>query len=206
MGNTLCRFGIAKFALVTRLNFGNTLSPDELREHLSSDRIIQEHLNGDSKFSFGQLEDALKASTNPEDAFKLSLCYLIEGIINAPEKTTQIWVDSLKMVENLDYFFKYPWGELFFKKVIRVVQKDMQKKLKHYEEKKKEGSSKKQELKYSFYDYVPTLLYWAFEVMPTIESKYGENSGNQIPRMLSWATKTDITLSTAELVPMFAKR
>ena len=79
LGNTLCRFGIAEFALVTGLNFGKSPSPDELKEHLSSDRIIQEYFNGDSKVSFGQLEDALKASTNPEDAFKLGLCYLIEG-------------------------------------------------------------------------------------------------------------------------------
>ena len=44
LGNTLCRFGIAEFSLVTGLNFGNTPSPDELREHLSSDQIIHEYL------------------------------------------------------------------------------------------------------------------------------------------------------------------
>ncbi|XP_062075074.1 uncharacterized protein LOC133779091 [Humulus lupulus] len=42
--------------------------------------------------------------------------------------------------------------------------------------------------------------------MPSLGSKFGENSGNQIPRMLSWATKTDITISTALLVPIFANR
>ena len=109
------------------------------------------------------------------------------------------------MVEAIDYFFKYPWGKFSFKKVIRGVQKDMKNQLKHYKEKKKEGSSKKQkESKYSFYGYAPTLLYWAFEAMPSLGSKFGENSGNQIPRMLSWATKTDITISTALLVPIFA--
>ncbi|XP_062091872.1 uncharacterized protein LOC133797817 [Humulus lupulus] len=106
------------------------------------------------------------------------------------------------MVEDLDYFFKYPWGKLSFKNVSKEVQKDMKKQLKLYEEKKKEGSSKKQkEAKYSFYGYAPTLLYWTFEAMPSLGSKF---SGNQIPRMLSWATKIDITISTAQLVPIFA--
>ena len=86
LGNTLCRFGIAEFVLVTRLNFGKSPSPDELKEHLSSDQIIHEYFNGYSKVSFGQLEDALKASTNPEDAFKLGLCYLIEGVLNAQKR------------------------------------------------------------------------------------------------------------------------
>ncbi|XP_062104781.1 uncharacterized protein LOC133816146 [Humulus lupulus] len=111
------------------------------------------------------------------------------------------------MVEDIDYFFKYPWGKLSFKKVSKGVQKDMKKQLKHYEEKKKEGSSKKQkEAKYSFNCYAPALLYWAFEAMPSLGSKFGENSGNQIPRMLSWATKTNITISIALLVPIFANR
>ena len=81
----------------------------------------------------------------------------------------------------------------------------MKKQLKHYEEKKKEGSRKKQkEAKYSFYGYASALLYWPFEAMPALGSKFGENSGNQIPRMLSWATKINITISTSQLVPMFA--
>ncbi|XP_062100050.1 uncharacterized protein LOC133805919 [Humulus lupulus] len=47
LGNILCKFGFAEFAPVTGMNFGNTPSPDELREHLSSDRIIHEYFDGD---------------------------------------------------------------------------------------------------------------------------------------------------------------
>ena len=102
MGNNLCRFGVMEFALVTSLNFGKMSSADNLKEHLTNDRIGKECFNCEVKVSFGKLEDALKECTDPEDAFKLGLCYLIEGVLYAYEKTTNIWGDVLKLVEDLD--------------------------------------------------------------------------------------------------------
>ncbi|XP_062119134.1 alpha carbonic anhydrase 7-like [Humulus lupulus] len=54
-----------EFSLVTGLNFGNTPSPDELREHLSSDRIIQSvaaqhHDDVDNEREFDYTRDSVK--------------------------------------------------------------------------------------------------------------------------------------------------
>ncbi|XP_062088928.1 uncharacterized protein LOC133795495 [Humulus lupulus] len=64
---------------------------------------------------FSLVNNAFETCTVAEDVYKLGLCLLVEGQLNAIEDKLHIWQDILKMVEDVDYFFNYPWGNTLMK-------------------------------------------------------------------------------------------
>ncbi|XP_062076473.1 uncharacterized protein LOC133781482 [Humulus lupulus] len=204
LGSRPCRFGRGEFALVTGLNFSSGPSETDLKKHLTSDRLIKEYFNDEETVKLMHLEAALKNCTIVEDAYKLGLCFFVEGVLLAREGKLNVWIDSLKMVEDTEYFFTYPWGKVSFNKLMDSCKKDMHHQKRNYE-KKKEVKGKQKEAKYSLYGYVPALQYWAYEAIQQFAREYGINHGNQFPRMLSWSSNKERPISKADLAPMFKK-
>ena len=200
----LTTFSIREFALITGLSFAETPS---VEEHLSDDHLVREYFANHRKITFASLESALQECEDPEDAFKLGLCYLVEGVLNAPEKSVVIFQEMLKFVMDEEVFFKYPWGRFSYKKLVTSIHRDMQHQLRLYESKKNKDSGVVQpDAKYTYYGFAPALQYWAYEALPSIGSKFGEKVANRVPRMLHWSSKTDIIPTKANLAPMFASR
>ena len=68
------RFGLTEYALIIGLNFSKEPSDAELKEHCTSDRILDNHFNGMSeKLVLKQLEEAFAIATDLDDIFKLGL-------------------------------------------------------------------------------------------------------------------------------------
>ena len=109
----LTRFSIGEFALKTGLSFAETPSEADIEEHLSDEHLLNEYFADAPKFTFGLLESRFEECEDPEDSFKLGLCYLVEGVLNAPEKAVVIWQDMLKFVMDLDFFFQVSMGKIF---------------------------------------------------------------------------------------------
>ena len=80
----LTRFSIGEFALITGLSFAETPSVADIEEHLSDDHLVSEYFADARKITFAALESRLQECEDPEDAFKLGLCYVVEGVLNAP--------------------------------------------------------------------------------------------------------------------------
>uniref|UniRef100_A0A803Q8E6 DUF1985 domain-containing protein n=1 Tax=Cannabis sativa TaxID=3483 RepID=A0A803Q8E6_CANSA len=78
-----------------------------------------------------------------DDAYKLGLIAFIEGVLVSKEGNVQVWPDILKFVNDLEFFFKYPWSERAFRKLMQTLNKDMQ----HYKDNidKKKGKKVAQE-------------------------------------------------------------
>ncbi|XP_062080099.1 uncharacterized protein LOC133784842 [Humulus lupulus] len=133
LGSKTCRFGVGEFAMVTGLNFSYAPSQAELDEHLTSDRLINEYYDDAEKVKLLQLENAFKTFTMVEDVYKLGICLLVEGVLNAIEGKLNIWRDILKMVEDIDCFFNYPWGKFSYKRLLNSCKKDMQRQKANYE-------------------------------------------------------------------------
>ncbi|XP_062083121.1 uncharacterized protein LOC133789317 [Humulus lupulus] len=195
IGSTPCKFGVHEFALVTGLNCSCPPLAIELQPHLTSSRIIETYFNVQSNkyIKFLMLERAFTMCDQVEDLWKLGLVYFVEGVLMATENEGFIWRDSLLMVEELDYFYKYPWGSLSFDQTMKQLGRDMKatgasipvKKVK----KTREGESVKRvqvESKYTCRGYPPSLQYWAYEAIVDLANTYAKPCGVKFPRMLQW--------------------
>lgn len=101
-----------EIALITWLSFVDTLAEAEIKEHISNEHLIEKYFN-DGKITFDVLEKVLEECEDPEDVYKQDLCYLVEGVLNAPERTVPIWRDMVKFVMVLDIFFSSMYGADF---------------------------------------------------------------------------------------------
>ncbi|XP_062100860.1 uncharacterized protein LOC133806787 [Humulus lupulus] len=126
LGLKSCRFSVRNFSLVTGLNFSFAASQAELDEHLTSDRLINEHFNDVEKVKLLQLENAFKTCIVVEDVYKLGLCLLVEGVLNSIERNLNIWRDILKIIKDINNFFSYPWGKFSYKRLLNSCKKGMQ--------------------------------------------------------------------------------
>ncbi|XP_062098825.1 uncharacterized protein LOC133804699 [Humulus lupulus] len=204
LGSKFCRFGMGEFALVTGLNFSTFPSLEELEERNLSDRLIKEYFNDAEKVKLSQVDHAFKTCTVVEDVYKLGLCLLVEGVLNAIDGKLHIWRDILKIVEDVEYFFSYPWGKYSYRRLLQSCKKDMVKQNANYDNKK--DTKVQQESKYSMYGYAPALQYWAYEAIQQLATEFVVSSRNMVPRMLSWSHRRNKDFTKSVISPMLSKK
>ena len=204
LGTKTCRFGLGEFALVTGLNFGAGPSQAELEEHLSCDRLVTDYFNDAEKVKLSQLQVAFNNCTVVEDVYKLGLCFFVEGVLNAMEDKLHIRSDILRIVEDLEFFFNYPWGKYSYKRLLGSCKKDMERQKALYE-KKKGGEKVQKESKYTFYGFAPALQYWAFEAVQQLAQEFAVRGGYMVPRMLSWTVKKNREATRVSIAQIFSK-
>ena len=139
LGTKKCRFGVEEFALVTGLNFGPGSSQAELDEQLKCNRLLTYYFSGLEKVKFMQLTAAFDACQVVDDIYKLGLCVFVEGVLNGIEGKLYIKNGLLSIVEDVELFFKYPWGKYSYNRLLGSCKKDMQRQRQLYEKKKMGG-------------------------------------------------------------------
>ena len=121
VGGKNLRFGIGEFALITGLNLGE--DPREDVPH--STRLAKTYLNDNASVRSQELNDAFIGCIEEEDAWKLGLCYFVDGVLHANVSQTKADMYMFSLVENEEAFFQYPFGKHAFKKTIFELDKDM---------------------------------------------------------------------------------
>ncbi|XP_060964749.1 uncharacterized protein LOC133033711 [Cannabis sativa] len=159
---------------------------DEEIHAKSNDHLVRTYFEGKSSVQLDSLMLQLERCEDKDDAYKLGLIAFIEGVLVSKEGNVQVWPEMLKFVNDLEFFFKYPWGERAFRKLMETLGKNMQ----HYKDNvdKKKGKKIAQEAKYTVSGYVPAFQYWAYEAIEKLGKKYAHCNGTKFPRMLSWKT------------------
>ena len=195
---------MGEFALVTRLNFSRLPSLEELEERNLSDCLITEYLNDAEKVQLSQVDHAFKTCTDVEDVYKLGLCLFVEGVLNAIEGKLHIWRDILKIVENVEYFFSYPWGKYSYRRLLHSCKKDMVKQNANYDAKK--DAKVQQESKCSLYGYAPALQYWTYEAIQQLAMEFVVSSRSMVPRMLSWSHRRNKDFTKFVISLMLSKK
>ncbi|XP_062090026.1 uncharacterized protein LOC133796503 [Humulus lupulus] len=195
MGPNLCKFGVHEFAIITGLSCSCPPLAVDIEPHITSSRLVDTYFSVEPEkdIRFSILERAFSMCDVPDDLYKLGLVYFVEGILLGAENDNAIWRDSLSMVEDLDYFEKYPWGSLSFDTTVKQFNIDMKaiggtipgKKAKKIIEAE---SSKgfKVEAKYTCKGYPPALQYWAYETILDLQKEHAKPCGFKFPRMLQW--------------------
>ncbi|XP_062116544.1 uncharacterized protein LOC133830574 [Humulus lupulus] len=204
LGSKSCRFGMGEFALVTGMNFSTFPSLEELEGHNLSNRLIKEYFNDAEKVKLSQVDHAFKTCTIVEDAYKLGLCLLVDGVLNSIEGKLHIWRDILKIVEDVEYLFSYPWRKYSYRRLLQSCKKDMVKQNANYDAKK--DAKVQQESKYSMYGYAPALQYWAYEAIQQLATEFVVRSGNMVLRMLSWSHWRNKDFTKSVISPMLSKK
>ncbi|XP_060974459.1 uncharacterized protein LOC133039583 [Cannabis sativa] len=220
VGKTEARFGRSEFGLITGLKMSGGPSTGDLSTLCESDRILRDYLNNAKRVTFKTLWLAFESCDVADDVYKLGLCAFVEGVLLSRAEGVYIWTDMLKLVENVENFFEYPWGLLSYQKLLSSTSKSMSDLRKNYIDKvstkdkmKKKGKTEKKitqpEAKYNVYGYAPALQYWAFEVMQDLGKKYGQCRGTRFPRMLNWSTPDSVTrhdVKQPDVAALFEKR
>ncbi|XP_062094867.1 uncharacterized protein LOC133800816 isoform X2 [Humulus lupulus] len=195
MGPNLCKFWVHEFVIITDLSCSCPPLAADIQPHLTSSRLVDTYFSVEPKkdIKFNVLERAFSMCDILDDLYKLGLFYFVEGILLVAEYDNAIWRDSLSMVNELDYFEKYPWGSLSFDTTVKQFSRDMKvigatipcKKAKKIIE--VESSKGVQvEAKYTCKGYLPALQYWAYETILDLHKEYAKPCGFKFPRMLQW--------------------
>ncbi|KAM6548176.1 hypothetical protein CsatB_019852 [Cannabis sativa] len=185
VGRNDMRFRRIKFGLITGLPMGSAPTDEEIHAK-SNDHLVRTYFEGKSFVQLDSLMLQLERCEDKDDAYKLGLIAFIEGVLVSKEGNVQVWPEMLKFVNDLEFFFKYPWGERAFRKLMETLGKNMQ----HYKDNvdKKKGKKIAQEAKYTVSGYVPAFQYWPYEAIEKLGKKYAHCNGTKFPRMLSWKT------------------
>ncbi|KAM6557382.1 hypothetical protein CsatB_004401 [Cannabis sativa] len=205
VGRKEVRFGVLEFALITGLDFSSGPTEEEKAAQVArsgSDRLINKYFNRSDSVKTEALQLQFTNCQNPEDLYKLGLCLFVESVLLGREANALITPHFIRYVEDLEFFFRIPWGKHSFARLMHSLQKDMLKQKANYE--KKLSSDVQHECKYTAYGFAPAVQYWAYEAILEVGKRYGTNHGIRFPRMLSWTSKGDI--GKKDVSALFSRR
>ncbi|KAM6564141.1 hypothetical protein CsatB_024139 [Cannabis sativa] len=204
VGRKRCRFGRVEFGLVTGLNLLPGPTEEDIKQNGSSDRLIQEYFNGSASITFGQLRRVFESCTEADDVYKLGMALFVMGVLTGKEEKTAVPPFVIRMVDNLPFFYEYPWGKISYTKLMESCNKDYLD-VKNKMLKKIEKGVTQKEAKYSAYDYAAALQYWAYEAILQLGNEYAVRRSHGFPRMVNWESKPKTTLGKDEVTRLFAK-
>ncbi|KAM6545539.1 hypothetical protein CsatB_026275 [Cannabis sativa] len=205
VGRKEVRFGVLEFALITGLDFSSGPTEEEKAAQVARsrlDRLINKYFNRSDSVKTEALQLQFTNCQNPEDLYKLGLCLFVESVLLGREANALITPHIIRYVEDLEFFFRIPWGKHSFARLMHSLQKDMLKQKANYE--KKLSSDVQHECKYTAYGFAPAVQYWAYEAILEVGKRYGTNHGIRFPRMLSWTSKGDI--GKKDVSALFSRR
>ncbi|XP_060959510.1 uncharacterized protein LOC115703779 [Cannabis sativa] len=204
VGRKRCRFGRVEFDLVTGLNLLPGPIEKDIKEKGSSDRLIMEYFNGNPSISFGQMRRVFESCIEVDDVYKLGMALFVMGVLTGKEEKIVVPPFVIRMVDNLPFFYEYPWGKILYTKLMETCNKDYVDVKNKMLKKIKKGVTQK-ESKYSSYGYTAALQYWAYEVIVELGNEYAVKKSHRFPRMVSWESKPKTTLGKDEVIRLFAR-
>lgn len=187
------RFGTMEFAMITGLSFEAPDTKKYEKLTLKSGRLVELYFEGANRILSSKLEEVFKACKDVEDTWKLGLCFLVDSVLYGNEPVAAIEKDLLLVVEDLDFFYNYPWGHKSFEKTLGSYRKDMRKQRAKYLEKVVESTMNSKQCKgqqihaqYTLYGFAPAIQYWAYEAIREVGLECATFTSKDIPRMVRW--------------------
>ncbi|XP_060966948.1 uncharacterized protein LOC133035154 [Cannabis sativa] len=132
------------------------------------------------------------------------MALFVMGVLTGKEEKTVVPPFVIRMVDNLPFFYEYPWGKISYTKLMETCNKDYLD-VKNKMLKKIEKGVTQKEAKYSAYGYAAALQYWAYEAILQLGNEYAVRRSHGFPRMVNWESKPNTTLGKDEVTRLFAK-
>ncbi|GER51829.1 hypothetical protein STAS_29245 [Striga asiatica] len=123
-----------------------------------------------------KFDDLVKKKGDADLIYKLGLLTVLEHVVLSNECRTLVDEKWFHLVENLEEFNRYPWGNLSYEYTVKLFKR------------KRFDSIKNSEMKYSLHGFPLAIMVWAFEALPELGRKFAETCGvgDSHPRNLSW--------------------
>ncbi|PON47589.1 hypothetical protein PanWU01x14_243480 [Parasponia andersonii] len=110
------KFGMQEFAIFTGLNCGEYPSFDRRRD--TEEGILSKIFDQEKKVGMKEFKLVFKnhSGSNDEDIVKLAKLCCLGNFVLAKQETLQMNNDYIKMMDDEEFFDKYPWGGCHTKK------------------------------------------------------------------------------------------
>ncbi|XP_038687434.1 uncharacterized protein LOC119986809 [Tripterygium wilfordii] len=117
-------FSVAEFALITGLLCGDVPPLSSLID-TSVHRIRDLYFGGNKSIGRNKLDEVFM-SCDPEpgkeeDVLKLDLVYFLESVLLPRERSRNIDIQWLQLVDNVNVFNKYPWGSMSYARTAKSL-------------------------------------------------------------------------------------
>ncbi|XP_026412868.1 uncharacterized protein LOC113308622 isoform X2 [Papaver somniferum] len=182
VGGKLLHFGKREFALITGLSFKKPKKAFVYSTDPSS--LMRTHFPNQNHVSASKVKALLfkKNSTCPSlDRVKFALLLVVHNFLMSCQDADPIKNDYWYVVDNLEEFNKYPWGEVTFD---RIKKWRLRTRLHYHANKEISGAGRKPA--YKVVGIPHALMVWALDIMPGLLNLCGrkiESKGWQ-PHML----------------------
>ncbi|KAM3340137.1 hypothetical protein P3S68_030007 [Capsicum galapagoense] len=119
-----------------------------------------------------------------EDKFKCCLVWFVHCILLARDLSKIVDIDTIKMVDNLGFFEKYPWGKESFSLTLDYLKKQI------YFSRQKKTFETKRVSSYALYEFSWAFMIWIYEAFFVLGRGNGKSTEDplSIPRLLRWHT------------------
>ncbi|TXG68359.1 hypothetical protein EZV62_003294 [Acer yangbiense] len=201
VGGKRLRFSIQEFCLITGLECGPEPPVLSKEKGDGSGSFRSSMLNGEVRFNNKTLEAMFRAasSDNDEDMVKLALLYFLETVLFGKDQKVHIGAHHVELLEDLETFNKYPWGQKCYETTLNSLQRDLRRMSQEYHttsreivsgKKRKRQASKEKECirQYPLHGFPYVFQIWACEAIPAVGVAIAIKSGCLLPRIVNWIT------------------
>ncbi|KAL5547633.1 hypothetical protein UlMin_002864 [Ulmus minor] len=182
---TLLKFSISDFALITGLNCAEYLSfcnEDGIPKQLpfGSSWLCSKYFPGKSSIYRGDLYDFLDQNQvkDDTDAIKLVLIFIVDYILLSKKDNKLVDKYLWHMVDSLDMFGSFPWGRKSFLLTLEYLKKAL---------KGKQTDSQQDVIHYELFGFPTAFQIWIYECFISLPKTVISYNGPKIPRICSWS-------------------
>ncbi|XP_026415148.1 uncharacterized protein LOC113310636 isoform X2 [Papaver somniferum] len=180
VGGKVLHFGKREFALITGLSFNK--SEKFFISSLNPSSLMRKHFPNQDHVSASEVKDLLSKNNSacPSlDRVKLALLLVVHNFLMSRQYRQAINISYWHLVDDLEEFNKYPWGEVTFARISKF-------RLPLIYQANKENSGAGGEPSYTVVGIAHALVVWALAIMPGLLNLCGRKieSRSWQPHML----------------------
>ncbi|KAF3679652.1 hypothetical protein FXO37_03744 [Capsicum annuum] len=183
-GRPAC-FVLKEFALITGLNWGSYPRDSRYVKAMEEGEAFFKKIVKKRSINVKRLLKLIRGGRlDKEDKFKCCLVWFVHCILLARDLSKIVDIDTIKMVDNLSFFEKYPWGKESFSLTLDYLKKRI-----NFSRQKKTFETKGVS-SYALYRFSWAFMIWICEAFPVLGRGNGKSTEDPLPilRLLRWHT------------------
>ncbi|KAM3235830.1 hypothetical protein P3L10_015867 [Capsicum annuum] len=142
-------FGLKEFLLITGLNCGRYAHNSKYVKALEEGEIFLKKIEKKKSINAKRFLKLIRGGRlDKEDNFKCCLVWFVHCILLARDLSKIVDIDTIRMVDNLSFFERYPWGKESFALTLDYLKKRI-----NFSRKKKTFETKRV-LSYALYEFL----------------------------------------------------
>ncbi|XP_047340007.1 uncharacterized protein LOC124943556 [Impatiens glandulifera] len=188
-----------EYALVTDLNFGRFPVIENWHAE-ECPPLVHKYFGGKTVVKVTEVQSVFLNCYEKEDAWKLGLINLIYQCLFGSDNRKRVCLKIFSMVEDMEMFLQFPWGNVSFNSTLKGIDKDM-KHLRQLYVEKKETCKGNCDVAYTISGFAIAFQVWTYLVMSTFVPKFADmiEEKHTCPRILLFTASRSNTNTSQEV-------